>query len=40
MALRFTSEFLKSQRKIPSVLEDYGRTVNPAWVEKVLAGGC
>ena len=39
-ALKFTSEFLKAERKIPTVLEDYGRTVNPGWVEKVLAGGC
>ena len=39
-ALRFTSEFLMSQRKIPTVLEDYGRAVNPRWVEMVLAGGC
>ncbi|MDX1575115.1 MAG: taurine ABC transporter substrate-binding protein [Kiloniellales bacterium] len=39
-ALAFTSEFLKSQRKIPTVLEDYSRAVNPAWVEMVLTGGC
>jgi len=39
-ALKFTSEFLKSERKIPRVLEDYGRAVNPAWVEMTLAGGC
>ena len=39
-ALKFTSEFLKAERKIPTVLEDYGRAVNPAWVETVLAGGC
>ena len=39
-ALAFTSEFLKGERKIPTVLEDYGRAVNPAWVEMVLNGGC
>jgi len=39
-ALKFTSEFLKAERKIPTVLEDYSRAVNPAWVEEVLAGGC
>ena len=40
MALAFTSEFLKGERKIPTVLADYGRAVNPAWVETVLSGGC
>ncbi len=39
-ALRFTSEFLKGERKIPAVLPDYGEGVNPGWVEMVLAGGC
>ena len=39
-ALKLTSEFLKGERKIPTVLEDYSRTVNPAWVEMVLSGGC
>lgn len=39
-ALKFTSEFLKDERKIPTVLEDYSRAVNPAWVEMVLAGAC
>ncbi len=39
-ALAFTSEFLKGQRKIPTVLGDYSRAVNPAWVEMVLNGGC
>jgi taurine transport system substrate-binding protein len=39
-ALKFTAEFLKGERKLPTVLEDYGRAVNPAWVEMVLAGAC
>ncbi len=39
-ALKFTSEFLKAERKIPTLLGDYGRAVNPEWVEAVLAGGC
>ncbi len=39
-ALKFTAEFLKDERKIPTVLTDYARAVNPAWVEMVLAGGC
>ena len=39
-ALTFTSEFLKREKKIPAVLDDYGKFVNPKWVEMVLAGGC
>jgi taurine transport system substrate-binding protein len=39
-ALAFTSEFLKGERKIPTVLGDYSRAVNPGWVEMVLNGGC
>ncbi|MFQ5785864.1 MAG: taurine ABC transporter substrate-binding protein [Alphaproteobacteria bacterium] len=39
-ALRFTSEFLKSERKIPSLLDDYSVAVNPHWVEMALSGGC
>ena len=39
-ALAFTSAFLKDQRKIPTLLEDYGRAVNPIWVEMVLNGAC
>ena len=39
-ALKFTSEFLKRQRKVPSVLDDYSSAVNPRWVEAVLAGDC
>jgi taurine transport system substrate-binding protein len=39
-ALKFTSEFLKGERKIPTVLEDYSGAVNTAWVEMVLSGGC
>ncbi len=39
-ALKLTSEFLKGERKIPTVLEDYSRAVNPAWVETALGGGC
>jgi len=39
-ALKFTSEFLMEERKIPSVLPDYAPAVNPRWVEVVVAGGC
>jgi len=39
-ALKFTAEFLRDERKIPTVLADYGRAVNPAWVEIVIDGGC
>jgi len=39
-ALAFTAEFLKEQKKIPTVLSDYATVVDPEWVEKVLAGGC
>ncbi len=39
-ALAFTSEFLKAERKIPTVLDDYSTAVNPEWVEAALAGGC
>ena len=39
-ALLFTSEFLRDEKKIPSLLRDYGSAVNPRWVEMALAGGC
>jgi taurine transport system substrate-binding protein len=39
-ALTFTSEFLKAEKKIPFVLDDYGTAVNAKWVEAALAGGC
>ena len=39
-ALLFTSEFLRDEKKIPSLLRDYGGAVNPRWVEMALAGGC
>jgi taurine transport system substrate-binding protein len=39
-ALKFTAEFLRDERKIPTVLADYARAVNPAWVDLVLAGDC
>ena len=39
-ALKFTSEFLEAENKIPSVLPDYGAGVNARWVESALAGGC
>ena len=39
-ALAFTSEFLKAEKKIPAVLDDYSTAVNPEWVEAALSGGC
>ena len=39
-ALTFTAEFLKAEKKIPAVLDDYSIAVNPGWVEAALAGGC
>ncbi|MFQ5958346.1 MAG: taurine ABC transporter substrate-binding protein [Alphaproteobacteria bacterium] len=39
-ALTFTSEFLKGEKKIPAVLDDYSVAVNPKWVEMALARGC
>ncbi len=39
-ALRFTSAFLKGERKIPAVLDDYGVAVNAEWVEMAAAGDC
>ncbi len=39
-ALRFTSEFLMAERKIPAVLPDYAPAINSRWVEAVIAGGC
>ena len=39
-ALMFTSEFLKAERKIPTVLPDYAPAVNAQWVDAVIAGGC
>jgi len=35
-ALMFTSEFLKNEKKIPSVQPDYGKFVNPDYVEAAL----
>ena len=32
-ALRFTSEFLKKEKKVPRVLSDYGKTVNASYAE-------
>ena len=34
-ALKFTSEFLKKGKKIPKVLSDYGKTVNPSYAKSV-----
>lgn len=34
-ALQFTSEFLKDGKKIPKVLSDYGKTVNPGYAQSV-----
>ena len=39
-ALAFTSEFLKSEKKIPAVLDDYGQFVNPSYAQAVLDGKC
>ncbi len=39
-ALTFTSEFLKAEKKIPTVLDDYSTAINPKWAEAALAGGC
>jgi taurine transport system substrate-binding protein len=39
-ALMFTSEFLKAERKIPTILPDYAPAVNAQWVDAVIAGGC
>ena len=39
-ALQFTAEFLKGERKIPAVLDDYNVAVNAAWVEMAAAGDC
>ncbi len=39
-ALRFTSEFLLAERKIPFVLDDYQSAVNPLWTNLVLDGAC
>ncbi len=39
-ALQFTAEFLKGERKIPDVLDDYSIAVNAAWVEMAAAGDC
>lgn len=39
-ALRFTSEFLKTEKKIPAVLDDYGQFVNPKWAQMVRDGDC
>ncbi len=39
-ALTFTSEFLKREKKIPVVLDDYSEFVNPKWVQMVVDGIC
>jgi len=39
-ALRFTAEFLKAEKQVPTVLGDYARAVNPHWVESARAGDC
>ena len=35
-ALTATAQFLKSEKKIPSVLSDYSLFVNPQWVKLAL----
>jgi taurine transport system substrate-binding protein len=35
-ALQATAEFLKSEKKIPAVLSDYSKFVNPEWVRAAL----
>ena len=35
-ALFYTSEFLLHEKKIPGMLKDYGKVVNPKWVEMAL----
>jgi taurine transport system substrate-binding protein len=35
-ALKFTSDFLKEQGRIQSVLPDYGVAVNPEWVKRAM----
>ncbi|BBM89499.1 taurine-binding periplasmic protein [Spirochaetota bacterium] len=35
-ALKFTSEFLKSQKKLPTVQKDYSKFVNPQYVQAAL----
>jgi len=35
-ALYFTSEFLKKEKKIPGMLDDYGKVVNDTWVKKAM----
>lgn len=39
-ALNFTAEFLLQQGKIRLLIEDFGRHVNPRYVEMVLADNC
>lgn len=39
-ALKFTSEFLKQEKKIPAVLDDYGQFVNPKWAQMARDGQC
>ncbi len=39
-ALRFTAAFLKAEKQVPTVLNDYARAVNPHWVEVARSGGC
>lgn len=36
LALFHTSQFLKTERKIESVLDDYATAVNPEWVKRAL----
>lgn len=35
-ALKFTSEFLKAQGNIQALLPDYGKAVNPEWIQKAM----
>ena len=35
-ALFYTSEFLLREKKIPSMLDDYGKVVNPKWAEMAM----
>lgn len=39
-ALNFTAEFLRQQGKIRNFVDDFGRHVNPKYVEMALAGEC
>ena len=35
-ALQFTSEFLKTEKKVDSLLDDYGSVVNATFAQKAL----